>query len=79
MDSFISCNGREPMGAIGTNGLARGRLDADSLKSLQWARANGCDWDEETCAMAAAKMDTSISCSGREPMGVLTMFSNVLV
>ena len=23
------------------------------LEVLQWARANGCPWDEETCAWAA--------------------------
>jgi hypothetical protein len=25
------------------------------LEVLQWARANGCPWDEETCTFAAKK------------------------
>ena len=25
-----------------------------ALASLQWARANGCEWDADTCTMAAA-------------------------
>jgi hypothetical protein len=26
---------------------------AGHLELLQWAHANGCPWDESTCAMAA--------------------------
>ena len=27
--------------------------EAGHLHILQWARANGCDWDEDTCSAAA--------------------------
>ena len=35
-------------------GLAAARLaEGGHLEMLQWARANGCEWDAETCANAA--------------------------
>ena len=30
-----------------------GRRKADTSRELQWAQANDCPWDEETCALAA--------------------------
>jgi hypothetical protein len=30
-----------------------GATEGGHLKTLQWARANGCPWDEWTCAHAA--------------------------
>jgi hypothetical protein len=31
-----------------------GTVDVRSLDILKWARANGCPWNEETCACVAA-------------------------
>ena len=36
------------------------------MKVLQWARENGCNWDEETCANAAFNGDLEILKWARE-------------
>ena len=39
--------------AHNTNLVCRYALEFGQLEILKWARENGCQWDEVTCAMAA--------------------------
>jgi hypothetical protein len=46
----MCCSGRSQTDARGAYAAEGGQLDV-----LQWARANGCPWDAETCWGAAHK------------------------
>ena len=67
-DVRVRGGGRPPRGAeVGARerlpvgrGDVRVAAEGGHLEVLQWARANGCPWDEETCAYAAR---------GRPPRG----------
>ena len=48
----MSCGGRGRDGTTGAEGLLL-RGDGGHLELLQWARANGCPWDESTALEAA--------------------------
>ena len=69
-----TCRGRRPPGGAAVGARERrsvGREDlprcrgGGHLEVLQWARANGCPWNEWTCAMPR-KAATWRCCSGRE-------------
>ncbi len=46
--------GKWAQAATRTTGPARGRSGTGGhLEVLVWARANGCEWDDRTCAWAA--------------------------
>jgi hypothetical protein len=51
------CSGHTPTAAPGTRIPVLGQQKVGSrrwaLEMLQWARANGCPWDESTCSDAA--------------------------
>ena len=42
-----------PMDALGISTPVSGAAWGGHLEVLQWARANGCPWDERTCKRAA--------------------------
>ena len=43
------CSGPEQTDARGMNTRVRAAAEEGHLEVLQWARENGCPWDEYTC------------------------------
>ena len=61
------CNGLVPMAARGMQGRALLRPSGGHLEVLQWARANGCPWDESTCVRGCPQEATLRYCNGLVP------------
>jgi hypothetical protein len=67
---YISCSGREPMGAIWTKRLATRQPRRDTSICCSGREPMGAI-GTNILAVRQPQMDTFISCSGREPMGAI--------
>jgi hypothetical protein len=70
------CSGHAPTAAPGTSGPVPSAAEGGHLEVLQWARANGCPWDEDLfpCSRRRPPGGVAVGTRQRLPLGPVDLF-----